>query len=103
VSSGEDIAGIDFIFPLSTLHQVSAVVQSAGGSLPKGIQVSLVYADNQELLGTASVDPDTHTAIFTSVPEGNYFLEVQSGDNSRTSNPALNVPIQVRADLQNVP
>ncbi|HEX6770771.1 MAG TPA: hypothetical protein VF126_02010 [Acidobacteriaceae bacterium] len=103
VNSGEDVTGIDFIFPLSTLHQVSAVVQSAGGFLPKGIQVSLVYADNQELLDTASVDPDTHTAIFTSVPEGNFLLQLQAGDNSRTPNPALNVPSQVRADLQNVP
>lgn len=103
INSGEDITGIDFIFPLSILHQVSAVVQSHGGSLPKGIQVSLVYADNQELLDTASVDPETHTAIFTSVPEGNYLLQVEAGDNSRIPNPALSVPIQVRADLQNVP
>jgi hypothetical protein len=102
VSGGEEITGMDFIFPISTLHQVSAVLESVGGSLPKGIQVSLVYADNQELLDTASVDPETHTAFFTSVPEGNYLLQVQIAAGRPTAS-ALSIPVHVNADLQNVP
>jgi hypothetical protein len=103
LNAGEEIGGNDFIFPLSTLHQVSAVVQSLSGSLPKGLQVSLVYSDNQELLDTASVDPATHTAFFTSVPEGNYLLQVRTGDSNRSANASLSVPIHVNADMQNVP
>jgi hypothetical protein len=103
LNSGEEIGGIDFIFPLSTLHQVSAVFHSAGNSLSKGLQVSLVYADNQEVLDTAPVDPDTHTAYFSSVPEGNYLLQVAAGGNSRTASSTVSMPVQVNADLQNVP
>ena len=103
LNSGEEIGGIDFIFPLSTLHQVSAVLRSASGSLPKGVQVSLVYADNQEVLDTTSTDPDTHTAYFSSVPEGNYLLQVTTGGNSRTASATVIMPVQVNADLQNVP
>jgi hypothetical protein len=96
VNGGEEITGLDFIFPLSTLHQVSAVLSSASGSLPKNTQVSLVYADNQEILDTADVDGDTHTAFFSSVPQGSYLLQVKGST-------ALNVPVLVNADLQNVP
>lgn len=96
VNGGEEITGLDFIFPLSTLHQVSAVLSSASGSLPKNTQVSLVYADNQEVLDTADVDGDTHTAYFSSVPQGSYLLQLKGST-------ALNVPVLVNADLQNVP
>ena len=104
INAGEEITGLDFIFALSTLHHVSAVLHSASGSLPKGAEVSLVYADNQELLDTAPVDSETHTALFSSVPEDNYLLQVATGvDKSRTASSTLSVPIQVNADLQNVP
>ncbi len=103
VNGGEEITGLDFIFPLSALHQVSAVLSSASGNLPKDPQVSLVYADNQEVLDTADVGA-THTAFFSSVPEGNYLLQVKaSGDKGASASAALSVPIQVNADLQNVP
>lgn len=98
VNGGEEITGLDFIFPLSTLHQVSAVLSSASGSLPKNAQVSIVYADNQEVLDTADVDRETHTAFFSSVPQGSYLLQVKGNGQA-----ALSVPIQVSADLQNVP
>jgi hypothetical protein len=104
VNGGEEITGLDFIFPLSTLHQVSAVLSSASGSLPKDPQISLVYADNQELLDTADVNGDTHTAFFSSVPPGSYLLQVKaSAANGGNGSAALSVPIQVNADLQNVP
>lgn len=103
INGGEEITGIDFVFPLSTLHRVSAVLQSTGGSLPKDMQVSLVYADNQELLDTAAVDPETRTAFFSSVPEGNYLLQVHTGDAAKGAASTLSVPIRVNADLQNIP
>ena len=104
LNSGEEIGGIDFIFPLSTLHQVSAVLRSASGSLPKGVQVSLVYADNQEVLDTASADPETFTAFFSSVPEGSYLLQVKaSASNGGRQAAALTVPVLVNADLENIP
>lgn len=109
VNGGEEITGLDFIFPLSTLHHVSAVLRSSSGSLPKDVQVSLVYADNQEVLDTADVDGDTHIALFSSVPEGNYLLQVKastskgSGSKGGGQSAALTVPILVSTDLQNVP
>jgi hypothetical protein len=102
VNGGEEITGLDFIFPLSTLHQVSAMLSSASGSLPKNAQVSLVYADNQEVLDTADVDGETHIAFFSSVPQGSYLLQVK-GSAKGNGQAALSVPIQVSADLQNVP
>jgi protocatechuate 3,4-dioxygenase beta subunit len=103
VNGGEEIAGLDFIFPLSTLHQVSAVLTSASGSWPKDPYVTLVYADNQEQLDSADPDPKTHIVFFSDVPEGNYFLQVRGSDGSGNGQAALNVPIQANADLQNVP
>jgi Carboxypeptidase regulatory-like domain len=104
VNGGEEITGLDFTFPLSTLHQVSAVLTSASGAWPKDPHVSLVYADNQELLDTADPDPDTHTVLFSGVPEGNYLLQVKaSGNDSRAASAVPSVPILVNADLQMVP
>jgi hypothetical protein len=104
VNGGEEINGLDFIFPLSTLHQVSAVLTSASGAWPKDPHVSLAYADNHELLDTADPDPDTHIVFFSGVPEGNYLLQVKaSGHNSGTASDVLSAPILVNADLQNVP
>jgi protocatechuate 3,4-dioxygenase beta subunit len=103
VNGGEEITGLDIVFPLSTLHQVTAVLTSTSGSLPKESQVSLVYADNQEVLDTAEVDADTHMAFFGGVPEGNYLLQVKSSANQGNGHvAALSVPVQVKSDLQNV-
>lgn len=103
VNGGEEITGLDFIFPLSTLHRVSAVLSSASGAPPKSARVSLVYADNQEVLDTADVDGDTNTAFFSSVPQGSYLLQVKGSAGTGKSQATLSVPIQVSADLQNVP
>ena len=85
------------------MHQVSAVLTSASGSWPKDPHVALVYADNQELLDSADPDPNTHTVFFSGVPEGNYLLQVKGFGGTGNGKAALNVPIQVNADLQNVP
>ena len=80
------------------------MLRSASGSLPKGVQVSLVYADNQEVLDTASADPETFTAFFSSVPEGSYLLQVKaSASNGGRQAAALTVPVLVNADLENIP
>jgi protocatechuate 3,4-dioxygenase beta subunit len=103
-NGGEEITGLDFIFPLSTLHRVSAVLSSASGTLPKGAQVSLLFADNQEVLDTADPDAETHAVFFSSVPEGTYLLQVKaSGNKGALASAVLSVPILVNTDRQNVP
>ena len=79
------------------------MLTSASGSWPKDPHVTLVYADNQELLDSADPDPNTHTVFFSGVPEGNYLLQVKGFGGTGNGKAALNVPIQVNADLQNVP
>jgi hypothetical protein len=96
LTMGEERPGEDITLPISKLHKVQGVLlaKKDGHVLNKG-SVSLLFADNRSQLGKAEIGADEEHFDFTFVPEGDYFLKVDSAADARfdeVPNPPGSVP-----------
>lgn len=96
VTAGEDRAGEDISLPLSKLHKLRGVLVSKvdGHTLNQG-SVSLMFADDHTLLGSAQVDRGDESFDFPFVPNGDYILRVDFAADARYEdrpNPPGSVP-----------
>lgn len=85
LTAGEDRPGEDLTLPLSKLHKVEGVLLAKrdGHVLNQG-SVSLLFADDQSLLGSAQIVDGDENFSFAFVPEGDYILKVNSAADART-------------------
>jgi hypothetical protein len=118
VSPGDDVDGVDVIFPLDNLHAVSgSVVAKADNHPVDSGTVLLQDSDTKSTLRTATIEADG-TFHFNYVPEGQYLLKTAGAADTDTAGSAdagndlmrmmhskilksygeANVPITVKSD-----
>lgn len=116
VGPGEDVDGVDLVFPIDNLHVVSGtIVAKADNHSVNSGWVSLTDAETKASLRRTKVDEDGKYK-FSYVPEGNYkLITSQVGDTEKIaqtdvyaqvvppkflkSYEELTVPIEVKGDL----
>lgn len=96
LTMGEERPGEDITLPISKLHKVQGVLlaKTDGHVLNKG-SVSLLFSDDRSQLGTTEIGADSENFDFAFVPEGDYFLKVNSAADARfdeVPNPPGSVP-----------
>ena len=96
LTMGEERSGEDITLPISKLHKVQGVLlaKKDGHVLNNG-SVSLLFADDRSQLGTTEIGPDNENFDFAFVPEGDYFLKVNSAADAsfdEVPNPPGSVP-----------
>jgi hypothetical protein len=80
VGLGDEIDGIDIVFPVDNLHQVSGtVVAKTDGHPVNSGGVSLTDPDTKASLRRTKIEEDG-SFKFNNVPEGQYELKVHAGD-----------------------
>jgi len=80
VGLGEDVDGIDIVFPVDNLHQVSGtVVAKTDSHAVNSGGVSLNDPDTKASLRYTKIEEDG-SFKFNNVPEGQYELKVHAGD-----------------------
>lgn len=85
VGVGEDVEGIDIIFPLDDLHAVSgSVVAKADNHAVDSGTILLEDSDTKATLRTAMIEQDG-TFHFNYVPEGHYLLKSSGAGDSDKS------------------
>jgi hypothetical protein len=114
VGLGDEIDGIDIVFPVDNLHQVSGTVVAKTDSHPVNSGgVSLTDPDTKASLRYTKIEEDG-SFKFNNVPEGQYELKVHAGDKDPNAqgdaiaqmfNPNIlksyleaTVPIEVKGD-----
>jgi len=115
VSLGEDVDGIDIVFPLESLHLVSGTVVAKTDNHPvNSAWVSVLDPETKETLRRTRIEDDG-SFKFNYVPEGQYqLLTNHAGDTDKNApggavqmwNPTLlksyqdvTIPIEVKSDL----
>jgi hypothetical protein len=85
VGTGEDVEGIDVVFPLDNLHAVSgSVVAKTDNHAVDSGTILLEDSDTKATLRTVMVEPDG-TFHFNYVPEGQYLLKASgAGDTDKS-------------------
>ena len=88
VGHGQEIEGIDLIFPLDNLHTISGSVVAKSDNHPVDSgSITLQDSDTKATLRTASVEQDGSFHL-NYVPEGQYLLQVTgAADTDQAANP----------------
>ncbi|MGA3161188.1 MAG: carboxypeptidase-like regulatory domain-containing protein [Terracidiphilus sp.] len=116
VGAGEDVNGIDIVFPLDNIHQVSGIVAAKTDNHPVNSGwVNLNDPDTKAVLRHTKIEEDG-SFKFSYVPEGQYLLVTsRAGDTDKSApvsamvqmlNPTFlkkyqdaTLPIEVKGDL----
>ena len=118
VGPGEDVDGIDIVFPLDSLHLVSGtVVAKTDNHSVNSAWVSVIDPETKETLRRTRLEEDG-SFTFNYVPEGHYaLLTNHAGDMDKNTqggggpmwNPTLlksyqdvTIPIEVKGDLTGI-
>jgi hypothetical protein len=115
VGAGEDVDGVDIVFPVDNLHLVSGTVAAKTDNHPVNYGVvNLKDAETKERLRTTMIEEDG-SFQFNYVPEGHYeLLSSHAGDTEKNAsgngalmwNPTFlrsyqdaTIPIEVKGEL----
>ena len=96
LAAGEERPGEDISLPLSKLHNVQGVlVAKRDGHVLNNGAVTLLFADDHSLVGTAEIGPGDDNFSFAFVPAGDYILHVDAAADAHFEeipNPPFSTP-----------
>jgi hypothetical protein len=97
VGSGDEVDGIEIIFPISGLHALAGTVVAKSDNHPVTAgAVSLLDPDTREIVRTAMLDREGSFRL-NYVPEGQYTLKVT--DAADTEKPETGIPGMEETDF----